>query len=597
MDFSRLSFVDYLRQLPELRKAASGQPLRIAILRSYTVEPIEPVLSVRLLLDGFTPTIWFGGFNQYVQEVLDNQSELYRFQPDVVLLLARLDELVPAFVDDFAGTTPAEWDQQLAAKARELAHLAGRVAARTSAQVIIQNASLSRLPYFGVVDAQQEDGQTHLIHRFNQTLTGAAVQTAGVFVWDFDGFVREIGTANLLDPKMWWVSRNPFRQAAYPALVGDLMRYLRSAVGRAKKCIVLDLDNTLWGGVAGEDGLEGIQLGHTYPGNCFRAFQQELLTLYNRGVLLAINSKNNESDAWEIIDGHPDMILRRQHFAATRINWQDKAANMRELARELNLGVDSFVYIDDNPAECELIRRECTGCDVVMLPDKPYLIPDIPSRLAGVENIRLTEEDRRKGDIYRAQAQRAEQQQQYSNLDDFLRSLEMEVSIEPAASFSIPRIAQLTQKTNQMNMTTRRYTEAQVQQLASAPASAVFSVAAKDRFGDHGIIGVFILKFTGDECRIDTFLLSCRVIGRRIEAAMMAWIADIARARGLRRITAEFIPTAKNQPAAGFYDTVGFRKIDETTFVGDIVDGMMPYPSTIALRGASKPASSVPIHS
>lgn len=560
---------EYLRHLQPVKDAAAHRtPLRVAILRSYTLEPIEPVLQLRLLLDGFEPEFWIGGYNQYHQEVLDRGSGLYGFRPDLVLMMIRLEEVSPDFVEDYPSRTVAEWQAHLARSAEEIGRLAQTAAADLSAQVIVQNMSLGRGAYFGIFDPQRQDGQAQLVHEFNRALASAA-SAPGVFVWDFDGFVHAEGFEHLYDPKMWYVSRNPFKQSAYPALVADLLRYVRSALGRTKKCVVLDLDNTLWGGVAGEDGFEGIKLGDTYPGNCFKDFQRQLLRLYNRGILLAINSKNNEADAFRILDDHPDMVLRRRHFAAMRINWRDKATNLRELAAELNIGLDSFLFVDDNPAECELVRQQCPECDVVQVPSQPYLIPRIVFDFPEVENIHLTEEDRKKGEMYLAQAARKVHEEQFasSDLEGFLRSLELKVAIEPATPFSIPRVAQLTQKTNQMNMTTRRYTEARIQSFAGDPAYGVYAVSAKDRFGDHGIIGVLILQHEGDSCLIDTFLLSCRVIGRGIEDTMVQFALEEARERGVGKLVGEFIPTPKNAPAAGFFERAGFAKEGETRYL------------------------------
>jgi len=592
-------FNDYLRALASMDGSSSnGKPLRLAILRSYTLEAIEPVLKLRLLIEGFRPTFWIGGYNQYVQEIIDPASGLHAFEPDVVLLMVRLEEVMPDFLADFGSLPASEWERRVTDRARELAGLAARVQSSLAAQVVVQGMTLSAEPYFGVFDAQRSDGQGALVHRFNQTLADELSRVSGAFLWDFDAFTRRQGHAQLVDPKMWYVARNPYRQSAYPAIADDLLRYVRSALGVMKKCIVLDLDNTLWGGIAGEDGLEGIRLGHTYPGNCYRDFQRELLKLQQRGILLAINSKNNEADALQIIDNHPDMILRREHFAATRINWQDKAANLREIANELNIGVDSFVMIDDNPVECELLRRECPMCEVVQLPTKPYLIPAVPSSIPGVQNIRLTPEDRRKSEMYRARSERKAQQGEFTDLAEFLRGLEIEVAIEDAAPFSIPRIAQLTQKTNQLNVTTRRYTEAQIQAFAADPGFAVYSVASKDRFGDDGIVGVIILAFENDECRIDTLLLSCRVIGRGIEQLMVAFAAEVARQRGALMLVGEFIPTAKNHPAAGLFEQCGLRATSDTLFRAEVTAGTFVAPAHIRVKSesftlASQPAAAV----
>jgi FkbH-like protein len=579
-------YADYVRHVPALEVAAAdGRPLRVAVLRSYTVEAIEPVLKLRLLLDGFRPALWFGGYNQYVQEVMNPHSGLHEFRPDLVLLLIRLEETMPDLVDDFPAKRGSAWEEEIAAKAMELSALVARLQDRFPAQVIVQNMTPPRAAYFGAYDPQHPDGQRYLIERFNEALAAELAKRKGAFVWDFDRFVRAIGYDQLFDPKAWYVSRNPYKQAAYPAIAEDLMRYVRSALGRLKKCVVVDLDNTLWGGIAGEDGLEGIALGHSYPGNCYRDFQKALLKLYHRGILLAINSKNNADDAFRIIDEHPDMVLRRQHFAAYRINWGDKATNLRDLARELNIGLDAFTFLDDSPVECELVRQACPECDVVLLPEKPYLLPDVPARLWGVENVALTEEDRQKGALYRARAARQEHAQRYENLNEFLRSLEIEVEIEPATSFSIPRIAQLTQKTNQMNMTTRRYTEAQIEAFAGDPAYAVFSVASRDRFGADGIVGVFILRFDGHACWIDTFLLSCRVIGRGIEQLMVAFIAEVAGKKRAQTVVGEFFPTAKNHPAAGLYETLGFRRTGDTELRIDVGQASIPYPAHVRLAG------------
>jgi FkbH-like protein len=578
-------YADYLRALAAVRDTgAERRPLRVAILRSYTVEPIDPVLRLRLVLDGFEPDVWIGGYNQYPQEVLDPSSGLHAFRPDLVLLLARVEELLPAFVEDYANRSYAEWEPDVARAAEELGGLARRVSEQLSATVIVQGMSLAAAPFFGVFDTQRADGQQHLVRDLNRGLAHAA-HTPGVFLWDFDAFVRCYGAEKLYDAKTWYVSRNPYGQAAYPALVADLMRYIRSALGLVKKCVVLDLDNTLWGGVVGEDGFGGIALGDSYPGNCYKDFQRRLLRLYHRGILLAIASKNNAEEALQVIDEHPDMVLRREHFAAMRIDWNDKATNLRDMASELNIGVDSFVFVDDNPAECELVRHQLPDIDVVQVPERPYLVPAVADRLPGVENIRLTDEDRGKGAMYQAQAARRAHEADFAaaDLEEFVRSLGMEVAIEPATAFSIPRIAQLTQKTNQFNATTRRYSDAQIRSFATSDDSEVFSVAAEDRFGDHGIIGVLMLDHGGGDTRIDTFLLSCRVIGRGIEQRVLAFAEERARARGSNKLVGEFIPTAKNEPAARLYAAAGYEKVDETRYESPLA--APPPPNGSASRG------------
>jgi HAD superfamily phosphatase (TIGR01681 family) len=325
-ELPQFSYSDYLRHLKLVEEACTaGKPLRVAVLRSYTVEAIEPVLRMRLLLDGFQPSIWIGGYNQYAQEILDAGSPLHELRPDLVLLLTRIEEVLPDFVEQFASQPSSDWEERVAAKVREFGSLIESIERAFPAQVVVQNMTLANGAYFGIHDPQRPDGQGYLVQKFNQGLAAVCAARKAAFLWDFDRLVRAKGYENLFDPKSWYVARSPYRQSAYPAMVEDLGRYLRSAAGRIRKCVVVDLDNTLWGGIAGEDGIEGIELGRDYPGNCYRDFQKELLKLYHRGILLAINSKNNESDAFEILDKHPDMVLRRKHFAACQVNWRDKA--------------------------------------------------------------------------------------------------------------------------------------------------------------------------------------------------------------------------------------------------------------------------------
>lgn len=576
-------FSDYLKGLRDLEgssELSSNRPLRVAVLRSYTSEMLEPVLKFRLLLEDWSPEFFFGGYNGYAQEILDPASPLYAFNPDIILLMVRMEELVPEFIDEFGGKPPAFWENSLREAALRIGSLCATVEKRIPSRIIVQNFSLAR-PYWGIYDAQSPDGQTHLTGALNRFLAEELKGRKNVFIWDFERLVSRKGFDNIHDSKMWHTSRNPFRRSAYVHMADDLLRLILSADGRVKKCVVLDLDNTLWGGIAGEDGIDGVKLGHEYPGNCYREFQKGLLKLYNRGVILALNSKNNEADALDIIENHPYMVLKARHFAAMRINWDDKVSNLRAIAAELNIGLESMIFIDDNHVECELVRARLPEVEVVTLPEKPYLIPSVPDSLPGVENVRLTDEDRNKGEMYRSQIERKRFEQSFESLDGFLAGLDIEVCIEAASGFSIARIAQLTQKTNQMNLTTRRYTEANIQAFADDPDIHVFSASSRDRFGDNGIIGVFILRIKGDECIIDTFLLSCRVIGRNIEGVMMAFIAEFAKRRGVKTLLGEYLPTAKNKPAVDMYEKMGFLGIGEGLFSADLEKTDFRYPPYI----------------
>lgn len=570
---SQLKTNDYLRYLNILEKKVNLRKLsslKIAILRSYTAEPLVPLLKLRLILEGFNPKFLYGGYSQFAQDAFNDSSFLYSFNPDIILFLSRLEDLLPNFYTDFNLQSFSDWKQIIESSVKQFGSYAQHIRKRLDSQMIFQNMGFGSLPYWGVYDAQHNQNQVYLVHEFNQLLIKEMSAISNVFIWDFNHFLSIKGYDSIYDPKMWYLSKNPFKHSSYPEIVTDLCRYLISAIGKVKKCIVLDLDNTLWGGIVGEDGFDGIALGNNYPGNCYRKFQKELLKLYHRGILLAINSKNNEEDVFEVINKHPGMILKKKHFAAYRINWKDKATNLTELAQELNIGIDSMIFIDDNPRECELVRQKFPECAVIELPKTVYNFPKIVQALPMIENIRLTEEDKKKGEMYQAQIARRSLRKTVSNLEDYLKSLEIKVSLEAANNFSIQRIAQLTQKTNQMNLTTRRYSESDIRSSMEKNSSLVYYVSAKDRLCDNGIIGVIILKTKDEECLIDTFLLSCRVIGLTIEQSMLAFIQEKAQERGCKVLIGEYIPTKKNKLVADFYEKAKFKKINDSHFTLDL---------------------------
>ncbi len=392
------------------------------------------------------------------------------------------------------------------------------------------------------------------VEAFNSAAWDLAATKANIQVVDFGAFLNRYPYSERIEWKFYFLSQ----MILNPRLAGDFMKWLdeqrRALMLKRKKCLVLDLDNTLWGGVLGEDGIDGIQVDGDYPGKAYHYWQESLRELERNGVILAICSKNNQTDV-EALFAAREMPLSIKDFACTRVNWNDKATNIREIAQELNIGLDSMVFVDDNPTERELIRQQLPMVSVPEWPNQPYELPMFYARL--VEEYfsvyTLTEEDKKKTEQYRQNANRAQAQAQFTDMEDFLRSLEMKLTIAPATDISIPRIAQMTQKTNQFNLTTKRYTEDDIRSLL-AKGAKIWTLAVEDRFGDNGITGLMILK---SECGwvIDTLLMSCRVIGKGIEEAFFKSV--IGRYKGA--LKAQYIPTAKNGQVADFYDRMGLK--------------------------------------
>ena len=398
------------------------------------------------------------------------------------------------------------------------------------------------------------------IAEYNLALFGFGNKYSNVKVVDITDFSHRYARTDLFDWKFYFVSQ----MGMNPRLSGDFADWwtkkLNSIALKRKKCLVLDLDNTLWGGVLGEEGIDGIKIGGDYPGKAFLLFQEALLELSRQGVILTIVSKNNEQDVLDVWEKNPFIVLKKEHFAAYRINWTDKAANIKELSEELNIGLDSFVFVDDNPTERELVRQLLPMVSVPDFPQQPYMLPEFFRQV--VEDYfkvySITDEDKKKTEQYKANAARAQELNTFTDFPAFLKSLDIRITIETANEFNIRRIAQMTQKTNQFNLTTKRYTDADVRGFVDT-GWRIWCLRVADKFGDNGITGCIMVD--GD--LIDTFLLSCRILGKGIELAFMKKLLSMMRESGVSTLKARYIPTARNSQVKDFWEKCGFECVAE----------------------------------
>jgi FkbH-like protein len=376
---------------------------------------------------------------------------------------------------------------------------------------------------------------------------------------DFSEFLVQSKSDDWINWRFYFISQMIVSPQLAPAFKQWLRKRINAISTARKKCLVLDLDNTLWGGVLGEDGISGIKIGGDYPGNSFLYFQEALISLVDNGIILTVCSKNNESDVLEAWEKNPFIKLNKEYISAYRINWNNKADNIRELASELNIGLDSMVFIDDNPTERELIRQQLPMVEVPDFPAKPYLLVHFFMQLVNdyFRTYELTNEDKHKTEQYKANAQRNELKQQFSDLNAYIRSLEIEIDVIKANEFNIQRIAQMTQKTNQFNLTTHRYTEADINHFLNN-GSLVYCLSVRDKFGDNGITGAIIIDLDKQVANIDTLLLSCRILGKNIEFAFVKYVLNLLQKRNTTIVKARYIPTAKNMLVSDFYDKLGF---------------------------------------
>jgi FkbH-like protein len=560
--------VNRLDQLLRSTRASLGdratpgiQPFRLAILSDATVDHLLPAVRVAGLRFGLSFDIYIGAYGQYRQDVLSDSSGLWDFEPQAVLfLIGPHDMLADAYVADAGGL-----DNEAESRVDSLRILWRRVKERTNAVVIQANVPCFDAALFGNLDPFEPSTAQSRQAAVNERLV-QAVRSDDILLLDIAGWVTRVGSRTWYDPMLRHLAKQDIHPRLAP-LFGDIVaRQIAAARGLSRKCLVLDLDNTIWGGVIGDDGIEGIQLGQgSASGEAFLALQQFAKSLRDRGVILAVCSKNTEAVVLDAMSRHSEMLLREADFSCLMINWDDKASNLRVIARTLNIGLDSLVFVDDNPAERALVRQELPEVAVPELPEDPSLYPYAIADGGYFEAVRFTSEDRVRARQYQDNAARERLRSDVSDMASYLKSLDMELSVGPVGPDQLARVTQLINKTNQFNLTTRRYTEAEVLAISKQENALALWGRLTDRFGDNGLITVMIaLRAEPGGWRLDSWLMSCRVLGRRVEEAMLAIVAEHCRKHGATAVTGEFIKTAKNGMVADHYRKLGFASIHES---------------------------------
>jgi len=565
---------------------------RLAILRSFTLEPIIPLLRADAFCRGIDLSVYVGDFNAYSQEILDKESALYRFAPDAVVLAVHTGDVAPDLWRQYADLAQGSVGNAARRVCGSFQQWIRALREHSDAALIVHNFQQSSRPSLGVLDAQIKTSQFAAIQGINDELRRMARENRGVYVLDYDALVARQGRLRWQDERKWLTTRMPIAADQLVQLSREWIRFLLPLSGKVAKALVVDLDNTLWRGLIGEDGMTGIKLGPEYPGAAYQELQRALLDLSRRGILLAICSKNNLEDAMEVLNNHPGMLLRPKDFAAMRVNWNDKVQGLCEIASELKIGRDALAFLDDSAFEREQVRAFLPEVAIIELPADPLEYAATVRDCPAFERLALSAEDKQRTVFYAEEGERSKAEQSFRCKEDFYRFLEQETQVARAAPASLARIAQLTQKTNQFNLTMRRYGEHQIADMAARPGWQVLSIRVRDRFGDQGLVGVAITRDEAEVCEINTFLLSCRVIGRTVETAFLSYIAGGAVARGRRRLSGWFLPTKKNIPAREFYRQHGFRLEvhdgDSSLWILDLEQHQIRCPEWIKLTVANE---------
>lgn len=557
---TRLDFIQTNRLDKILQRTADTEgavaKLKLAVLSASTGDHLLPGLRVGALRRNIHLTTYLGEYAQYRQELLESGSKLAELTPDVLLFAFNAQHLLgtphPALSREDADALVESAAQQI----RSIWQLARE---RFAGQLLQQTV----LPVFprllGHNEARLPGSGADLVARLNRRLIELAPGER-VDILDLDHVIARDGLHAWHDPMLWHRSKQEVSPVAAPAY-GDLVaRLIAAQRGRSFKCLVLDLDNTLWGGVIGDDGLEGIRLGQgSAVGEAHVAFQSYARDLGRRGIILAVCSKNDEENARAPFEKHPEMVLKLGDIACFVANWSDKAGNLRSIAEQLSIGIDSLVFVDDNPFERNIVRRELPLVAVPELPEDAAYYADTLADAGYFETLQITAEDFERGGQYQANLARESLRASHTDLEGYLRSLGMELRWQPFDRVGLQRIVQLINKTNQFNLTTRRYTEGEVLKIMETPGALTLQLRLLDQFGDNGIIGIVIGKpEPGEALRLDTWLMSCRVLGRQVEEATLNLTAEQALALGSRTLLGEYLPTKKNGMVKEHYRKLGF---------------------------------------
>jgi FkbH-like protein len=556
-DRSELNYAQLVKKAKRLG-LPTGSKLKIALLADVSTQHLNPLLRVLFASHGVEAEIYEAGYDTVEVETLNPEAELYAFAPQVIVILQSIMKLKGSFYHA-AGHRPSFAQTQ----AEGIEAVWRAIRARSPA-VIVQSTFV--LPYerpCGNFGRLVDDDLGWAVGELNREICLRARQHPSVLINDLDYIAAWVGRRHFLDEKLWGLAKTLCALDFLPDVAQNIIDVSLAATGRAVKCVVLDLDNTLWGGVVGDDGLDGIRLGDLDEDGAFRSFQLYLRELASRGIILAVCSKNNEAVAREVFQKHPGMVLREEHIAVFIANWEDKAANIRRIRETLNIGFDTMVFLDDNPFERNLVRQLIPEVIVPELPDDPALYVRAVSELNLFETAAQSSLDAGRNALYRDQQKREGEAQKFATLDDYLRSLETIARCQRFEPATLGRIAQLIQRSNQFNLTTKRYSEAECKVMMEDQEQYFpFTLSVQDRFGDFGLINVVILRLRPADrvLEIDTFLMSCRVLQRGVEQLAMNKIFECARQEGCESVVGQYMPTAKNSMVKSFFEQFGFHR-------------------------------------
>ena len=560
-----LKYTEILKANSLLKKQVEGvKPFNIKVLSNITCNQLGATLAYHLMQQGVNPVIGFGNYDNVVQDSFNQQDQqLVIVHYELLNVVGKTD----CYVEDL---TDGQFEEIASSLEGELG-------------MVLQNLSSIPCVLFDsfnagavLINPLRRNLYSELANRLNQYV--ANNKGSNTYLIDTNAIYNKIGIENALDFKLYNLSKTLYTIGYWKEYVYLLSPVLLKVTGKAKKAVIFDCDNTLWKGILGEDGFDGIDMSeHSKVGGIYHQVQNMAVWLSKHGVLIGLCSKNNPEDVDDVIARHPDMALKNDNIVISEVNWNDKASNLRAIAETLNIGLDSLVFVDDSDFEINLIKEQLPQVLCMQVPEAIY---DYPSKLSEIVNTYFFFSDS-KADLdktiqYKQQAERAKQKSKFADITDYLRSLEMEIRFGVDLADEAERVAQLTQKTNQLNVCTTRYTQTQIENIKNSTSQSYISLSVKDKFGDSGLTGVAIVSFADSKGTIDDFLMSCRVMGRNIEFAFVDFIIEFLKGKGCQEVYSKYLPTQKNKPVSDFFEKCGFpilsEKVGEKVYFINISD-------------------------
>lgn len=563
MNSNEKDFLNILQSI-EVEKLKAREKIHITVITNINLEPIfDTYLTSFLLKEKITATFTFLDLDEVLIKIQRQDLKGLNQQSDYILIFPNIQALNYKLFRTPNNLDLDKITEEMDSVKKDLKNLLNKIRSDNDAIILWY---LFELPYMPSVmlNLHSENNPYYLIKNLNTCFESYINKAYNSYFIDLNTIIYRFGAEFMYDRRQWHWSRSPYSKAGYREMARYTASYIFSLCGKNKKCLVLDCDEVLWGGILGEEGIENICLSPNHPGSTYYEFQQEILNLYNKGILIAICSKNNESDVMEALQNHPYMLIKEHHLAAYEVNWDDKATNLIRIANRLNIGLDSLVFMDDSEWEVDQIQNLLPEIKSIHLPrKKPYLFKDMLLEVYELANHSYTEEDKRRTTMYRKEQERSRDRSSKSNMDlfEYFKSLKIKVEVSIADDMYIPRVAQLTQKTNQFNLRTIRCTEDDIRKYSKDELYDVIIVKMEDRFGDLGVIGTSVIKYKEESAEIEHFILSCRALGRSVEDVMLKSVIQRTKFRGVKNLYGTYVASPKNDQTRFFYANNGFQHI------------------------------------